>query len=101
MPLFWRLLTALFFFFFAAQVLTRGRHTLQQGGAPLLGGLPDRRLLDALRRPEERQPDSVAQAAGAPAAVLAGLHPRLRQVKLVPSAEPFAHPPFLPTNVLS
>lgn len=64
------------------QVLTGGRHALQQGGAPLLGSLPDRRLLDALRRPERQQSDPVEQTARAPAALLAGLHPRLRQETL-------------------
>lgn len=62
------------------QVLTGGRHTLQQGGASLLCSLPDRRLLDALWRSEKQQSDPVTQATGAPAAVLPGLHPRLRQV---------------------
>ncbi len=62
------------------QVLTGGRHTLQQGGASLLCSLPDRWLLDALWRPEEWQSDPVAQATRAPAAVLPGLHPFLRQV---------------------
>lgn len=65
---------------FSPQVLTGGRHTLQQGGASLLRSIPDRRLLDALWRPEGWQSDPVAQTTGAPAAVLSGLHPRLRQV---------------------
>lgn len=61
-----------------AQVLTGGSHALQQRRASLLCSVPDRRLLDALRRPAQRQPGAAGQTARVPAAVLARLHPDLR-----------------------
>lgn len=60
-------------FFFFSQVLARGCHPVQQGGTSLLGGIPDRWVLDALRRASERQPDLTEQTAGAAASVLAGV----------------------------
>lgn len=58
---------------FLPQVLSRGCHSLQQGGASLLCSLPDRRVLDALRWASERQLDLIEQTPGAAASVLAGV----------------------------
>ncbi len=62
------------------QVLAGGCHALQQRRASLFCGVPDRRLLDALRRPAQRQPGASEQTSRAPAAVLARVHQEHRDM---------------------
>lgn len=66
-------LTSICVVFFFPQVLSRGRHSLQQGGTSLLCGVPNRWVLDALRWASERQLDLIEQTTRAAASVLPGV----------------------------